>query len=132
MLCNLRNRHNEKGSIAIEFALIAPALLVLMFGMMEFGRAMWSLTTMQFAVERTVRYVLMNPDLDEESITTYAEESVFGLSITDITFTITEEADAAGDHLSIVATKPFAPFTGFLPIDNLTLTAKARFPMPDE
>ena len=34
-------RKDVRGATAVEFAMIAPVLLMFIFGILEFGRAMW-------------------------------------------------------------------------------------------
>jgi hypothetical protein len=43
------------GSAAVEFALTAPVLILLMFGIIEAGRALWAQNSLQYAVERAAR-----------------------------------------------------------------------------
>jgi Flp pilus assembly protein TadG len=40
------------GSAAVEFALTAPILILLLFGIIETGRALWAKNSLQYAVER--------------------------------------------------------------------------------
>src|SRR5512143_2460198 len=54
------------GSAAVEFAVTAPVLILLMFGMIEAGRALWAQNSLQYAVERAARcrvvYLTCNSD----------------------------------------------------------------------
>jgi Flp pilus assembly protein TadG len=44
------------GSAVIEFAVVANALLLLLLGVVEFGRLYWTQSALQSAVEATARY----------------------------------------------------------------------------
>jgi Flp pilus assembly protein TadG len=43
------------GSPAVEFALLAPVLLLLILGGMEFGRLMWTQSALHLSVEQAAR-----------------------------------------------------------------------------
>jgi Flp pilus assembly protein TadG len=46
---------DRSGALAIEFALIAPALLLTIFGGMEFGRMIWTQSALHLSVEAAAR-----------------------------------------------------------------------------
>ena len=53
-----RYRRTERGSAAVEMALVAPAVLLLMMGIIEFSLVFFSTLTMQFAVREGARYAI--------------------------------------------------------------------------
>lgn len=50
----------EKGASAIEFALVFPALVLLLFGIIEFGRFMWTDNSLRHAVQEGARCAALN------------------------------------------------------------------------
>lgn len=54
-------RRARAGSTAVEFALIAPALFTLLFGTIEFGRMVFTQSTLHFAVEEAARCASVTP-----------------------------------------------------------------------
>jgi Flp pilus assembly protein TadG len=46
---------SQAGSPAIEFALVAPALFLLVLGTIEVGRTLWTLSALHFSVEEAAR-----------------------------------------------------------------------------
>jgi Flp pilus assembly protein TadG len=56
---NPRRRWDE-GAAAVEAALVLPVLFLFIFGIIEFGRAVWQWNTMLLAVEQAGRYVMVN------------------------------------------------------------------------
>ncbi len=50
-------RQGETGSVAIEFALVALALLTLTFGGIEYARLLWTWQALQLAGDETARCV---------------------------------------------------------------------------
>lgn len=55
---NRRSRHRQRGASAVEFALIAPVLFMLMFIALDMGLALWVNLTMQYAVREGARYAV--------------------------------------------------------------------------
>ncbi|MCK5374651.1 MAG: pilus assembly protein [Alphaproteobacteria bacterium] len=74
-------RRNEKGAIAVEFALIAIPCMLLIFGVIEAGRIIWTMNTVQYVIEETSRYASINSDFSTEEYATYAEEKIVSLAI---------------------------------------------------
>jgi len=64
---------NESGAAGVEFALIAIPFLLMIFGVMEAGRIMWIMNSVQYSVEETSRYASLNSNLPEGEFQTYAE-----------------------------------------------------------
>ena len=54
-----RNRHDERGAAAVEFALVAPLLLMMVLGIAEFGRAYHVQTTLSQAAREGVRVMAL-------------------------------------------------------------------------
>ena len=65
---SLRRRVRQRGVTMIEFALVFLVFIVLLVGLMEIGRAVWTYTTIAHATRRGARYATMhgsnNPVLD--------------------------------------------------------------------
>ena len=53
----------QEGTTAIEFALVAPSLFLVLFGAIEFGRLMWTQSALHFAVEEAARCASVTPGL---------------------------------------------------------------------
>lgn len=51
---------SERGAVAVEFALIAPVLIMLLLGIMEFGRAYNAQVTLTNAAREAVRAMAIN------------------------------------------------------------------------
>ncbi len=120
---------NNKGSIAVEFALIMPILLVFMLGIIEFGRVMWIKSSLQYSVGKTARYVITNSDATDAEITAYAEGYVYGISSDGITFTSSTEEEDGVVFLTITAAYTFEPFVDFLSFGDMDIEGKTRLPI---
>jgi Flp pilus assembly protein TadG len=55
---NGRLHHRQHGATAVEFALIAPVLFLLLFIALDMGIALWANLTMQYAVREGARYAV--------------------------------------------------------------------------
>src|ERR1700721_1722059 len=73
----------RQGTTAIEFALLAPALFLILFGAIEFGRLLWTQAALHFAVQEAARCA------SASQVTTYAANSAPPLTIPSSTFTST-------------------------------------------
>lgn len=51
---------DRRGFAAVEFALIAPALLLLTFGIIDVGRMMWTASTLDHAAREGARYATVH------------------------------------------------------------------------
>jgi Flp pilus assembly protein TadG len=56
------SRHPQRGATTVEFALIAPILLLLLCVALDLGIALWVNLTMQYAVREGARYAVTGQD----------------------------------------------------------------------
>ncbi len=54
------DRHGSEGATAVEFALITPIFLVFVYGLLEFGRVLFTMAVLFFAAEEASRYSIVN------------------------------------------------------------------------
>jgi len=93
---------NEKGASAVEFALILPILIILVFGIVEFGIAFNNYITITHAAREGARIAavdLNNPDLKNIII-----ERAYPVPITPDDITITPEGTNIGDPVEVEIT----------------------------
>ena len=120
---------DRRGAAAAEFALILPILLLMVFGVIEFGRMFWIKNSIQFAVEEAGRYAMVNASATSGELEAYAESKIYGMDPSDITFTITSESSGGTDFVSITGTYQFVTLIPVIPIDPIDLDAKSRVPL---
>lgn len=86
-----RRRRARLGTAAVEFALIVTPLFLLLFGIIEFGRMMWTESSLHFAVEEAARCASVTPGTCGTSAQTaaYAAAEISFLSIPSSAFTAT-------------------------------------------
>ena len=68
MIRNLRKRGNERGTTLLEFAIGASVFCVAMFGVVEYGRVMWTHNALSDAARRGARYAVNHPASDVTAV----------------------------------------------------------------
>lgn len=61
-------RNNERGSTLVEFSIGVTVFLTAMFGVMEFGRALWVHNALTDAARRGARYATMHSPNDVDGV----------------------------------------------------------------
>jgi len=118
---------DERGTTALEFAILAPVFFLLIFGIIAFGLLFWTQVGLQHGAEMAARCASINttlcPNGNPTAVTNYAMQQAFGLSLPASTFTYS--TPTCGNKVS--ASFAFV-FPGILNLSPLTLTAQACFP----
>jgi len=65
---------SERGATALEFAMIAPAFLALLFGVMEGGRVIFTQSVLSYATQTTTRWAVVNPPASGQTQIEYEAE----------------------------------------------------------
>lgn len=60
MLKTKKRTNNERGATLVEFAIAAMVFMTAMFGVLEFGRAVWAHNALTDAARRGARYATLN------------------------------------------------------------------------
>ena len=75
---------NKKGASAVEFAIILPILVILIFGIFEFALAFNNYITITHAARDGVRKAAVDLDLlDQQDLKDYIKDMAFPLALTD-------------------------------------------------
>jgi Flp pilus assembly protein TadG len=141
------------GSAAVEFALTLPALLLMLFGAIEFGRLLWTQNSIQYAVEQAARCAAMGLTPGATSCTTagatqtFAAAQVRGYTVAMTAFTVAYQCTptpSAGctacgvantKGVLVTASVPFTPIlssSSLLPFESalsITLTGQSCRPI---
>jgi Flp pilus assembly protein TadG len=70
-------RHSERGAALVEFALAAAVFLTALFGVVEFGRLLWTHNALRDAARRGARYAAVRKN-DTASQTAVKKMVVYG------------------------------------------------------
>jgi Flp pilus assembly protein TadG len=124
---------DDKGSTAVEFALVSVAFLSTIFGIFEVGRVYWTYNTMQYAVEQTARYYLVNTSSTNSQLTTYAQGQMgSNINTGPLTISVAKTTTAGVNQVTITGTYTYAAIVPLLPSSwtSLTLTSVTQLPTP--
>lgn len=115
---------DHAGAAAVEFALVVPVFLLMLIGIMEFGRLLWTQNALHYAVEEAARCSAIDTDVCSSTSTTQSfAAGRSGLTFATSVFTVTKTS--CGWQVS--ASYPFS-FVGFLSEYSVTLHAQACYP----
>ena len=124
---------NERGAAAAEFALLLPVLLMILFGIIEFGMIMYGREVVTNAAREGARAGIVQgpPKRTEGEIIAIANTylTATGINPTDVTFTVAGEGLVNPNTLTVTATYlywfliPYIPTVVGIP-DPLTITAQ--------
>jgi Flp pilus assembly protein TadG len=106
----------------VEFAILLPVLVLLLFGMMEFGRLWFLQSTMAGAAREGAREFAINKVASSARDVALAAAPGLGLSAGDIS--VTPSGCASGSVSTVVITHSFSLLTGIL-AGPITLTGQA-------
>lgn len=123
MLCG-----NERGSQLLEFGMAAILLFMLLFGIMEFGRAIWIYDTLAHAAKEGARYAIVRGAesgraASAEDVRSHVLTRTTGMTAVAVT-TTWEPDNEPGSVVQVRVESPFLPVVSFLPPLALTSTSR--------
>jgi Flp pilus assembly protein TadG len=97
----------RRGVTSLEFAMVFPAMILLMLGIIEFGRALWMQNSLQYAVEQGARCAAINTATcsSQATVKTYVVTNLPGLATGSLTLSYNSAA-ACGKQ--VTGTLPFS------------------------
>ena len=100
-------RRNRRGAAAVEFAFVAPLLMMLLFGATELGRAMYIQNSVTAAAREGAREATL-PSATQQTVESMVGQYTDDLSQSNATVTISPTlANAeAGDMMTVTVTLP--------------------------
>ena len=120
---------DQCGSPAVEFALVAPILVLLTVGILDIGRVMMTETTLESVARDAARYAGLHGSdsttpATQTSIQSYAEGRAVGIDSTTLNVAVTWEnsSNSSGSSVTVALTYDFNLLVGqFLGFDAITL-----------
>ncbi len=120
----LFRRDREKGASAVEFAIVVPLLLTLVFGIMEAGWLFAQQVEVRNAAREGARMAVVDyPTPDSGDSGEIVKQVCSRASLSDDRAFVTI-VDTGNDSAKVTVTQDYASLTGFLPMFNsLTITS---------
>ena len=111
--------------------MIFPVFLTFVLGIIEVGRAVWIKGSLQYAVEETTRFAMVNTSSSNSTLEAYATTILTGtgVSSTGVTFTAAQDTSGSTTYITVTGSYLFSGLTSYLPyLDDVTLNARSRAP----
>lgn len=98
-------RRDDRGSAAVEFAAVAMPLMIMMFGVVEYGRLMWAQEALQQVAAATARCMAMTSTscasagaYSSSNTQSYviSQAQALGLTLTNANITLNNDTVCAG------------------------------------
>ncbi|CAK0766633.1 putative Pilus assembly protein [Azospirillaceae bacterium] len=126
-------QHAEHGSTCVEFALGSMIVFLAIFGIIEFGRYLWTQHTVESACAEAARYIYTHSTDPltalQTAIPSHIRKAMTGLDQEKLTVTTTTSATDGGvNFLSIQTSYPFQ-FASILMISAVTIKANSVIPV---
>lgn len=114
------------GTSAVEFALLVPVFLTIVFGTMGLGAALWAQFGLQHGVEMAARCASINSTVcgNTAAIQSYAVRQTYGINPPATDFAV---STASCGEL-VTASYDYALLGSSLGLPTVTLTARSCFP----
>lgn len=120
-------RRARAGTSMVEFALVSPIVVLLTLGIIDFGRILWTSTTIEHVAREAARYAALHGagakvEATVASTQSYATDRATGLKSTDMTVGVSylSGSNASGSSVTVAITYDFelmmAGILGFAPI----------------
>jgi Flp pilus assembly protein TadG len=121
---------DRRGAAIVEFAVLAPVLLLVLLGTADVGRMLYVRQGLEYATEEAARYYALNPTTASSNVTTQLRSKMpggMGPSV-NVAYadTINCNSNALVTCTTITATYAFSFVAGYLGIGNKTLRATAK------
>ena len=131
---NLRSK-GQRGSSSLEFALVVPVLVLMIFGCVDFCRAMWTNNTIAQAALEGARYAsLRSVDSDQPATAAHVSravrDSAVGLTRSRVKVnTSWPSGNNPGAIVTVAVTYNFEFVTPLLPISSIALDSQVQLPI---
>jgi len=123
-----RLRADESGAAALEFALVSSAFITLIFGIVYFSIMLHTKTTLQWAVETTIRQAAIDASVTQTQLTTTLNGHLAGTNMPNavVSYSVATVGTVQVATLTGSFNRTFTiPFVGTF---NTTYSATAKTP----
>ena len=121
-----RTMTRDDGNTAVEFALVFPVFILMVLGIFETGRALWTQSLLNYAVQSAARCGAIDTATcgSSTATVTYAVQNSSPLTVPNADFTVSNPA--CGNQVAVAF--PFTTIVPQLLPFDVTLSAQACYP----
>ena len=128
-VCDKTFRRDESGSPAVEFALTAPLFIIMLFGILHLGWAFHCGASVQYALERGARTVMINGALTEAHVRASMQAFLGDVASDAFDVTLEKTTISGVDVDRITATYPHLVEIPLIPTFTLTFSSVSVVPL---
>lgn len=128
---------NERGAAAIEFAFIAPLLIILTIGIIDLGRLFFAVSSFKHGVSEAARFASIrgaesSAPVSEKEVIALVQKSVVGVHPDRYKVAIVWDPNAnAGSRVTVSVNHNFNFLIGgFLPLGSLDVSQSSTMTIP--
>jgi Flp pilus assembly protein TadG len=138
-------KQDEKGATLVEYAIGASVVIMSVFGVLEFGRALWAHNALCDAARRGARYAVLHPKNDDgvKNVVVYDDPNggtqplLPEMTTANVIVTYSDNFSVNAGTATVTITGynfkfvlPFLPTTISMPASSTTLTGESAGVMP--
>jgi Flp pilus assembly protein TadG len=100
---------DDDGSMSVEFAMIGLGFILLIIGIIEFGRLAWTNNVIGYAIDEAARYAVLHQDATESEIELYAQDMLrsYHVSPSKLDITVSNVQSSSVDFIEITGSYHF-------------------------
>lgn len=126
-----RFKRNKDGAVAVEFALILPVLLIMLFGTMEIGNILYAKSILQQGVETAGRYAMIHIDATTTEIQAEAIARTSDLGSLTPTFAVVQSVSGGISYAVISVSGDYTMITPLFAGRTITITSQMSVAQTD-
>lgn len=126
-------KEGSRGQSLVEFSLALPVIFILVLGIIEGGRLVYSLTTLDFAVEEGGRMALLPSTASVSAVQSHVSNKAFFITVPTSAVAVSVNNGAkvytsrtSGDRVVVTANYTYSPIVTSVLGLNMTMTLSAR------
>jgi Flp pilus assembly protein TadG len=123
-LCRLGR--DQAGTAAIEFGVLAPVFFAMLLGIVDIGRYMWTLNTIQYAIDDGLRAGSVE-QLNETEVENRVKKALLGLDTTGIEVEATMPTSTSLEVTASTTYKFMFPIATLFPTTTIDLRSTMPF-----
>ncbi len=117
-----------RGAAAVEFAIISVVLIMLLIGIVDFGRTLYIKNQISFLADRAVRSVMLHPDIDGAALAAELRDGFTAGNPDSLAVDVTSQSVDGTDYRIVTIGFPVALFVPNIGTDPISLSVSRRVP----